>query len=95
MYWIGVAVKMKYGVGSSGATTRDAIEPLTNAFGLGYVHWADSYKYAPEAWIPMLNNELQAGRPIRLWSVELCISLVAIGLQDAAGVGQCQPGGDV
>lgn len=64
IYWIGVAVKMKYGVGSSGATTRDAIEPLTSAFGLGYVHWADSYKYAPEAWIPMLNNELQARRPV-------------------------------
>lgn len=61
--WMGMAAHMSWGMGSSGATTHQCVEPLMRALGLGYVHYADSYKYSPEDWHRMLRAELRAGRP--------------------------------
>lgn len=63
-YLLGVAVRMNWTPGSSGANMRNAAEPLRRAFGLGYVHYADSYKYRPADWLAMLRGELSAGRPV-------------------------------
>lgn len=63
-YWLGVAAQMNWGPGASGAVSRRCVEPLKKAFGLGYVHYADSYRYAPDDWLRMLRAELSAGRPI-------------------------------
>lgn len=63
-YLLGVAVRMNWSPGSSGANVSNAAEPLRRAFGLGYVHYADSYKYRPDDWLRMLRDELSAGRPV-------------------------------
>lgn len=63
-YLLGVAVRMNWSPGSSGANVSNAAEPLRRAFGLGYVHYADSYKYRPDDWLAMLRAELSAGRPV-------------------------------
>ena len=63
-YWMGMAAHMSWGPGASGAVSRRAVEPLLRAFGMGYVHYADSYRYAPSDWTQMLRAELQAGRPV-------------------------------
>ncbi|MBR1712638.1 MAG: C10 family peptidase [Alloprevotella sp.] len=63
-YWLGIAAHMNWGLGSSGAVSRRCIEPLRTAFGLGYVFFADSYKYAPAEWPQMLRRELSARRPV-------------------------------
>lgn len=63
-YYLGVAVHMNYGLDESGASVSRVEEPLRRAFGLGYVHYADSYKYAPEDWLAMMRQELRGGRPV-------------------------------
>lgn len=63
-YHLGVAVKMNWGISSSGAYISNVAEPLKEIFGLGYVHYADSYKYRPDDWLDMLRNELLSGRPV-------------------------------
>ena len=63
-YWMGMVAHMSWGLGASAASTHRCVEPLQRAFGMGYVHYADSYKYAPEDWHSMLRAELQAGRPL-------------------------------
>ena len=37
---------------------------MKRAFGFGYVHYADSYKYRPDDWLSMMRNELRQGRPV-------------------------------
>ncbi len=60
----GVAAKMNYGLGESGADSQNLIEPLKNAFGWKTAEFVDSYKYTPEKWKELLKNELRNGRPI-------------------------------
>lgn len=63
-YWLGIAVKMQWGIGSSGTYTYLAEEPLRDVFGLKYVKYLDSYVYSPSDWVKMIHNELLSGRPI-------------------------------
>lgn len=63
-YYCGVAARMNWGLSESGANIRRLIDPLERAFGYGFVHYADSYRYAPEDWTAMLCGELAAGRPV-------------------------------
>lgn len=63
-YWLGLAVHMKWGLNASSANSQRAAEPLRRSFGWQYVHYVDSYRYAPDAWLPMLYRELESGRPI-------------------------------
>lgn len=63
-YYLGVAVKMIWGVDSSGAYVHNVEEPLKRAFGFGYVHYVDSYKYTPADWFAMMRNEILSGRPV-------------------------------
>ncbi len=63
-YYCGVAVRMNWGLSESGAQLRNFVDPLQRAFGWGYVHYADSYRYAPSDWVSMIVAELEAGRPI-------------------------------
>ncbi len=61
---VGMAVKMHYTPGSSGASTYNAVEPLKKAFGYGMVKWVDRVLYSPDQWHAMLQHELINGRPI-------------------------------
>lgn len=63
-YMLGVAVKMNWGVDASGASMRRIAEPLRRAFGLGYVHYVNAYRYAPADWAAMLRAEIRGGRPV-------------------------------
>ncbi len=63
-YWLGVACRMNWGVGESGASTVRLVEPLQRAFGLKYVHYLDSYQYAPEAYWNFIAAEIMQGRPV-------------------------------
>ena len=63
-YYVGVACKMDWGVGSSGARVERLVEPLRSAFGYQYVRCVNSYDYSPRRWIGLLLNELANGRPI-------------------------------
>ena len=60
----GMAVQMRYGTGSSGAYTADAVEPLRRAMGYGMARWYDRVLYSPDRWHAMLQHELEQGRPI-------------------------------
>lgn len=62
--YCGMAARMNWGVSESGANVRRLVEPLQRAFGYGFVHYADSYKYAPQAWVSMIANEVREGRPV-------------------------------
>lgn len=63
-YLCGVAVKMDWGLESSGANVQRVAEPLCRAFGYGYVHHVRAYDYTPEDWNRMIWEELQAARPV-------------------------------
>lgn len=60
----GMAVRMHYGTGSSGANTYLAVEPLKRAFGYGMVCWRDRVLYSPQRWHALLQHELEQGRPV-------------------------------
>lgn len=60
----GMAVKMRYTPGSSGANTSDAVEPLKRAFGYGMARWHDRILYSPARWHALIQHELEQGRPI-------------------------------
>lgn len=63
-YYCGVAAKMNWGVGESGASIYRLVEPLKRAFGYGYVHYLDSYQYTPSDWWQMMAREVRNGRPV-------------------------------
>lgn len=63
-YMLGVACRMNWAVGASGAQVHRLVEPLKRAFGYGYVRYLCSYDYAPSRWIRLLLTELASGRPI-------------------------------
>ena len=63
-YWLGVAVKMNWTVGSSSARSENAAEPLKNAFGFKYAVYVDSYNYDPTDWVQMIRNEIRQRRPV-------------------------------
>ena len=63
-YYLGVACRMNWAVGSSGAQVERLVEPLRRAFGYGYVRYLCSYDYSLQRWIYLLLRELAAGRPV-------------------------------
>ncbi len=63
-YYCGMAAHMNWGLSESGAHVSALAEPLRRAFGFGYVHYADSYKYRPADWLEMVRGEICAGRPV-------------------------------
>ncbi len=63
-YYLGVACRMNWGVGSSGARIERLVEPLRRAFGYGYVRCLNSYEYSPRRWFDLVMTELSAGRPV-------------------------------
>lgn len=63
-YYLGVACKMDWAVGASGAQLYDLVEPLRRAFGYGYVRYLCSYDYSQRQWFRLLMKELEAGRPV-------------------------------
>ena len=63
-YYLGQAVHMNWGLRESGASSYRALEPLKRVFGLKYVHYLDSYKYDPSAWVAAIRNEVESGRPV-------------------------------
>ena len=63
-YYLGVACRMNWAVGSSGAQVERLVEPLRRAFGYRYVRYLCSYNYTLQRWIHLLLSELSAGRPV-------------------------------
>lgn len=63
-YYLGVAVKMNWGPGSSGASLFRACEPLYNAFDYKTIAFVQRGLYSNPAWNRMLRHELECGRPI-------------------------------
>lgn len=63
-YYCGVAAKMNWGLGESGASIYRLVDPLKEAFGYGYVHYLDSYQYTPSDWWQMMAREIRNGRPV-------------------------------
>ncbi|MBR1387616.1 MAG: C10 family peptidase [Alloprevotella sp.] len=63
-YWLGQALKMQWGIGSSGTYSYLVEDALKDKFGLKYVKYADSYTYSPADWLTMVQNELLAQRPV-------------------------------
>ncbi len=63
-YYCGVAARMNYGLGESGANITDLVEPLKRAFGFGTVQYLDSYRYKPNDWKRILETEIRSGRPL-------------------------------
>ena len=62
--YCGMAAQMNWGPTESGTSVYRLEEPLKRAFGYGFVHYADSYKYAPAEWVKMIAREVLAGRPV-------------------------------
>ena len=62
--YCGMAARMNWGLSESGASVHRLAEPLKRAFGYGFVHYADSYRYAPQEWVKMIANEVREGRPV-------------------------------
>ena len=62
--YCGMAAQMNWGLNESGASVHRLVEPLKRAFGCGFVHYADSYRYAPSEWVKMIAREVRAGRPV-------------------------------
>ena len=62
--YCGMAAQMNWGIAESGANVYRLEVPLKRAFGYGFVHYADSYKYAPTEWVKMIAQEVRAGRPV-------------------------------
>ncbi len=63
-YLCGVTAKMSWGLRESGTTLTAPIDNLKRAWGYAYVHYLDSYLYAPRTWWQMICRELQARRPV-------------------------------
>ena len=62
--YCGMAAQMNWGLKESGTSVYRLVEPLKRAFGCGFVHYADSYQYAPAEWVKMIAREVRAGRPV-------------------------------
>ena len=62
--YCGMAAQMNWGLEESGTSVYRLVEPLKRAFGCGFVHYADSYKYAPAEWVKMIAREVRAERPV-------------------------------
>lgn len=62
--YCGMACRMNYGPGSSGAQTYRLLEPLREVFGYSYVNFYDRSRYSPDGWRAMLHHELQRGVPL-------------------------------
>ena len=62
--YCGMAAQMNWGLNASGASVHRLAEPLKRAFGCGFAHYADSYRYAPAEWVKMIAREVRAERPV-------------------------------
>ncbi len=63
-YYCGMAAHMNWGLDASGAGVWRLEESLRRAFGMGYVHYVDSYRYLPADWLAMMRREIRSGRPV-------------------------------
>lgn len=63
-YYLGQACHMDWGVAASGAQSSKMAEGVKRYFGLGYVHYLDSYLYAPTAYWNFIAAEIAARRPV-------------------------------
>lgn len=62
--YCGMAARMSWGVRSSGASIRRAVEPLRRIFGYETVEYVQRAFYSSQAWNRLLRNELREGRPV-------------------------------
>ena len=60
----GMAVRMNYGLSSSGASLWEAELPLRQALDYGMVRLYDRVLYSPARWHAILRHELSNGRPV-------------------------------
>lgn len=63
-YYCGMAVRMNWGLSSSGANLGLAVEPLRRVFGYRTAVHLSRALYATPTWNAMLRHELEAGRPV-------------------------------
>ena len=63
-YLLGQACHMDWGPSASGAESRLMAEGVKRYLGLPYVHYLDSYKYAPVAYWNFVAAEIAARRPV-------------------------------
>lgn len=63
-YYLGMAARMNWGESSSGANSLRLVGPLQRVFGYKYVHYLDSYKYAPADYWDIIASEIAAHRPV-------------------------------
>lgn len=63
-YYVGVACRMSWAPGASGANLSRLVDPLRRAFGYKYVRNVDSHDYSPRQWFRLVTNELRCGRPV-------------------------------
>lgn len=63
-YWLGMAVRMNWGLESSGANIYRAEEPLQRVFGYRTAQYVQRCFYRNQTWNRLLRNELENGRPI-------------------------------
>lgn len=65
MYYCGASIKMDYGLSESGAYPEDARTALVNNFNYQETaNWVLRSNYTASEWTTMMNNELQAHRPM-------------------------------
>ena len=63
-YYCGVAAHMTYGISESGARLSSLVTPLKQAFGYAYVRHLYASNYSPLRWRHLIDEELQAARPV-------------------------------
>ena len=64
MYHCGVAAKMEYATDGSGAWMEDCIDGLQRYFGFEDARLLDRDQYTEAAWMEIVYDEINAGRPI-------------------------------
>jgi parallel beta-helix repeat protein len=64
MYHCGVSVDMNYSASGSGAQSKDVETAMRSYFGYCGAKYREKSKYSDEAWIAMLEAELDLSRPI-------------------------------
>ena len=64
--WIGQAVRAKYGIGATSASSWRVPDVLREVFGYGTVEICSRDAYTAPSWRRLLENELRSGRPLYL-----------------------------
>ena len=63
-YWCGIASKMNWGLSESGAHFWRLVPQLQGAFDYQYVHHLYVTDHTPQHWRELIDQELEAGRPV-------------------------------